>query len=144
MPWRAGASWIDFQQSVFRILYFMAAQTFFCGKRSHGKNMDIRFENLKAETASFNLEIDHWIIQENQSWGVFNTDGDVGSLIGDLLCQEVTEATGSVQRSPGTVAQVSLAEQQRLLEQEIANDDTDFQQQYINNESSPKIYETSF
>ncbi|WP_238742970.1 hypothetical protein [Psychromonas antarctica] len=50
--------------------------------------MEIKFEQLKAETATFTLAIDHWIIQEKQSWGVFSTEGDIGSLLGDLLCGE--------------------------------------------------------
>jgi len=89
--------------------------------------MKIQFEQLKAETASFSLEIDRWVIEARQSWGVFNTDGDVGSLLGDLLCGESVCSSGNLQRDAGTVVQVSLVEQQRLLEQEIACDNTDFQ-----------------
>ncbi len=88
--------------------------------------MEIRFEQLKADAATFTLDIDNWVIQERQSWGVFSTEGDVGSLLGGLLCGEFFCSSGNILGNIGTVAQVSLAEQQRLLELEIASDDTDF------------------
>ena len=88
--------------------------------------MKIQFEQLKAKTATFTLEIDRWVIQEQQSWGVFSTEGDVGSLLGDLLCGESFASSGNILKNPGHIAQVSFVEQQRLLEQEIAEDDTDF------------------
>jgi molybdate transport system ATP-binding protein len=88
--------------------------------------MQIEFEQLKVETASLRLDVDQWVIQDGQSWGIFSTEGDVGSVLGDLLCGVLTCSFGNLSRSAGRVAQVSLAEQQRLLEQEIANDDSDF------------------
>jgi len=88
--------------------------------------MNIKFERLQAATTSFTLKIDNWTIQEQQSWGVISTEGDVGSLLGDLLCGESFPAAGNILKDTGRVAQVSLVEQRRLLEQEIANDDTDF------------------
>ena len=88
--------------------------------------MEIRFEQLKAKTATFTLEIENWVIQEQQSWGVFSTAGDVGLLLGDLLCGESFSSSGNLLKSSGHIAQVSFVEQQRLLEQEIAADDTDF------------------
>ncbi|WED23316.1 ATP-binding cassette domain-containing protein [Vibrio sp. JC009] len=86
--------------------------------------MELR--QLKASTATFCLDIDEWKIEEKESWGVFNTDGDIGSLLGDLLCNERLPESGEIETDDLTVAQVSLVEQQRLLEIELANDDTDF------------------
>ncbi len=88
--------------------------------------MEIRFDQLKIETVSHTLEIAEWVIQEQQSWGVFNTEGDVGSLLGDLLCGVAGCPPGSLQGHTGRIAQVSLVEQQRLLDEELANDDSDF------------------
>jgi molybdate transport system ATP-binding protein len=88
--------------------------------------MQIRFEKLRAQTAAFTLEIDEWVIDAGQSWGIFSTESDVGSVLGDLLCGEPIPFSGGLAGNSGRVAQVSLVEQQRLLEQEIANDDTDF------------------
>ncbi len=76
--------------------------------------------------ASFALEIDEWEIGAGQSWGVFSTEGDVGALLGNLLCGEPVHSSGRIDGNAGRIAQVSLAEQQRLLELEIASDDTDF------------------
>ncbi|MCW8996439.1 MAG: molybdate ABC transporter ATP-binding protein ModF [Psychromonas sp.] len=88
--------------------------------------MEIRFEQLKAKAATFMLEIDNWVIKEQQSWGIFSTDGDIGSLLGNLLCSESCCLSGQIQGNTGTLAQVSLSEQQRLLERELAKDDSDF------------------
>lgn len=88
--------------------------------------MEIKFEHLKAEAATFTLIIENWIIQEKQSWGVFSTEGDIGSLLGNLLCGEPVNFSGRLQGNIGRVAQVSLSEQQRLLESELANDDSEF------------------
>jgi len=88
--------------------------------------MKIRFEQIQAETDTFTLDIDHWAILDQQSWGIFSTCGDVGSLLGRLLCGEFIATSGHIVRDGGTIAQVSLGEQQRLLEQELADDDSDF------------------
>ena len=88
--------------------------------------MKIKFEHLKADTTSVTLDIDNWVIEKQQSWGVFSIEGDIGSLLGDLLSDEVCASSGRILKNSGHIAQVSLAEQQRLLEQEIANDDSDF------------------
>ena len=88
--------------------------------------MKIKFEQLKAKAATFTLDIESWEIGDQQSWGVFSTDGDIGSLLGDLLCGESESVSGAIKGNNGRVAQVSLVEQQRLLEHELADDDTDF------------------
>ncbi len=88
--------------------------------------MEIRFTQLKADAATFALEIDNWVIHKQVSWGVFAAEGDIGSLLGNLLCGELIAVSGSIQGSKGKIAQVSLSEQQRLLDRELANDDSEF------------------
>jgi len=88
--------------------------------------MQIRINQLNIESGTNQLAIAQWNIAEGQSWGVFSTEGDIGSVLGCLLCDEYEFSPQSVEKSIGTVAQVSLVEQQRLLEEEIAKDNTDF------------------
>jgi molybdate transport system ATP-binding protein len=88
--------------------------------------MKISFEQLTVALPTFTLNIDHWVIQDKQSWGVFSTQGDVGSLLGNLLCDESISYSGIIEGNLGVIAQVSLSEQQRLLEAELANDDSEF------------------
>jgi len=88
--------------------------------------MDITFSQVTLNSTSITLAIEDWHIAANQSWGIFSVGGDVGSMLGDLLCQERTVDSGTIGGVTHGVAQVSLVEQQRLLESELANDDTDF------------------
>lgn len=88
--------------------------------------MEIAFNNLAATSNAFTLTISQWQIGDNQSWGIFSTGGDIGSLLGDILTEEKPVSREQLLRAPGRIAQVSLVEQQRLLEQELADDDTDF------------------
>jgi len=88
--------------------------------------MDITLSHITLHTTSTTLAIDDWHLGENQSWGIFSTEGDIGSILGDLLCQERTADNGTINGLTSGVAQISLVEQQRLLESELANDDTDF------------------
>ncbi|MEZ8128050.1 ATP-binding cassette domain-containing protein [Enterovibrio norvegicus] len=87
--------------------------------------MEIRFTQLTATGATSTLNIEQWTISPQESWAVFSTEGDIGSLLGELLVGEL-EFDGELHLSPGTFAQVSLVEQQRLLDDELAKDDTDF------------------
>ncbi|MGF1770350.1 molybdate ABC transporter ATP-binding protein ModF [Enterovibrio makurazakiensis] len=87
--------------------------------------MEVRFDQVTASSAISAVTIDNWVIAHNQSWAVFSSEGDIGSLLGGMLCNELS-FTGAIKTSHGKVAQVSLVEQQRLLDEEIANDDTDF------------------
>jgi len=88
--------------------------------------MDITFNQVTQHSTSLTLTIDEWHITSQQSWGIFSVGGDVGAMLGDLLCQEQTLESGMITGLTHGVAQVSLLEQQRLLELELANDDTDF------------------
>ncbi|UJF17351.1 molybdate ABC transporter ATP-binding protein ModF [Vibrio sp. SS-MA-C1-2] len=88
--------------------------------------MQVLINDLTVNTFTSRLNISNWTIHSGQSWGVFTTGGDIGSALGALLCQELTIDKGTLSLSGGKVAQVSLVEQQRLLDQELAKDDTDF------------------
>ncbi len=88
-------------------------------------DMEIQFDQLKTAGSSTPLTIEKWHITPNQSWAVFSTEGDVGSLLGGVLC-DTLPFEGTLTKSVGKIVQVSLREQQKLLEQELANDDTDF------------------
>lgn len=89
-------------------------------------NMDINFSQIQFSTHRYKVEIPDWTIQSNQSWAVFSTEGDIGSVLGDLLCGESTPEQGKLAGVDESVAQVSLLEQQRLLEIELSQDDSDF------------------
>ena len=88
--------------------------------------MEIKFEQLKAEQQKSTLQINNWLIKEKQSWAIFSIEGDIAELLANLLRGKLTLTAGKITGNIGKVALVSLAEQQRLLEDEIANDDTDF------------------
>ena len=88
--------------------------------------MQINIKDLSVDSGTNRLTIDNWNIADNESWGVFSTEGDIGSALGCLLCDELDVTSGVVSKGEGKIAQVSLVEQQRLLEDEIAKDDTDF------------------
>ncbi|OEE67470.1 ABC transporter [Enterovibrio norvegicus FF-33] len=87
--------------------------------------MEFRFELVHASGATSTLNIGSWVIDDQQSWAVFSTEGDIGSLLGSLLCDELP-FSGTLEKGAGNIAQVSLVTQQRLLDDEIAHDDTDF------------------
>ncbi|HHF2904622.1 molybdate ABC transporter ATP-binding protein ModF [Vibrio diabolicus] len=88
--------------------------------------MTIRFSQLAAQGNTAHLFIDDWKIDTQQSWGIFSADGDIGALLGDLICDELSPISGKLELDGLSVAQVSLSEQQRLLERELEKDDTDF------------------
>ena len=88
--------------------------------------MEITFSQVTRQTDSTMLEIKDWHISQRQSWGIFSTEGDIGSILGDLLCQEQQVDHGKISGITENIAQISLTEQQRLLESELAIDDTDF------------------
>ncbi|MET2853162.1 molybdate ABC transporter ATP-binding protein ModF [Vibrio owensii] len=88
--------------------------------------MPIQFHQLTAKENTSTLSIDDWQIDTGQSWGIFSSEGDIGSMLGDLLCGEIKPESGQLNIEGCHIAQVSLSEQQRLLELEIEKDDTDF------------------
>ncbi|MGR5546988.1 ATP-binding cassette domain-containing protein [Vibrio sp. PNB22_2_2] len=88
--------------------------------------MPIHFQQLAAKGSASALSIESWLIDTGHSWGIFSSEGDIGSLLGDLICSEIKPESGILAIKGFRVAQVSLSEQQRLLEQEIEKDDSDF------------------
>jgi molybdate transport system ATP-binding protein len=88
--------------------------------------MKITFEHVHAASTSMMLNIEHWSIEASQHWGIFNLEGDVGAILARLLCGELSVLSGTLSGVNGSIALVSLREQQRLLEIELAHDDTDF------------------
>ncbi|WMN89955.1 molybdate ABC transporter ATP-binding protein ModF [Vibrio parahaemolyticus] len=88
--------------------------------------MKICLDNVIAKGNTSNLTIEHWKIESGHCWGIFSAEGDIGSLLGDLLCGELLPIDGRLDLGGLKVAQVSLSEQQRLLDSELKKDDTDF------------------
>lgn len=88
--------------------------------------MQISIQQLNIELSANQLNIEQWDIAKGESWAVFSTEGDIGSLLGSLLCGEINVSSPQLTLATNKVAQVSLVEQQRLLDDEIAHDDTDF------------------
>ena len=88
--------------------------------------MPIQFHQLTAKENTSTLSISDWRIEIEESWGIFSSDGDIGLMLGDLLCGEIKPESGELNINGYRIAQVSLSEQQRLLELEIEKDDTDF------------------
>ncbi|UMM05871.1 molybdate ABC transporter ATP-binding protein ModF [Vibrio campbellii] len=88
--------------------------------------MPIQFHQLTANANTSTLSINDWQIETGESWGIFSSEGDIGSMLGDLLCGEIKPESGELNIDGYRIAQVSLSEQQRLLELEIEKDDTDF------------------
>lgn len=105
--------------------------------------MPIQFHQLTAKENTSTLSISDWRIEIEESWGIFSSDGDIGSMLGDLLCGEIKPESGELNINGYRIAQVSLSEQQRLLELEIEKDDTDFLDRIDQGSSvSRLIYET--
>ncbi len=88
--------------------------------------MKIGFNNIIAKGNTSTLDIANWHIESGHSWGIFSAEGDIGSLLGDLLCSELLPTAGKLDLGGLNIAQVSLSEQQRLLDLELKKDDTDF------------------
>ena len=81
--------------------------------------MPIQFHQLTAKENTSTLSINDWQIETGESWGIFSSEGDIGSMLGDLLCGEIKPESGELNINGYRIAQVSLSEQQRLLELEI-------------------------
>ncbi|MCQ1060569.1 molybdate ABC transporter ATP-binding protein ModF [Photobacterium sp. DNB23_23_1] len=77
------------------------------------------------------LSIPQLEIHPDQHWAFFCAKGDAGSVFAQLLVNgkglgEQADITGEISGLPEKISSVSLAQQQVLLEEELANDDTDF------------------
>ncbi|MCL1123752.1 ATP-binding cassette domain-containing protein [Shewanella surugensis] len=87
--------------------------------------MEITFEQFSTQDESSILTIPRWIIEHNQSWAIFCPEGEVGSLLANVLGGTLAYQ-GQFSKTEGKIAQVSLGRQQLLLEEELAKDETDF------------------
>ncbi|MGF1734761.1 ATP-binding cassette domain-containing protein [Photobacterium satsumensis] len=98
----------------------------------------ITLQNIQPDSnkPANRLFIPHLEIHPDQHWAFFCAKGDAGSVFAQLLInkkvldgtkfgEEMTFA-GELSGIPGKVSLVSLAQQQVLLEEELAKDDTDF------------------
>lgn len=86
----------------------------------------MHIKGIKYHSDSHNLSIEQWCIETGQHWGVFATRAQTTQLLARLFLQDLPLINGEVTDIPQPVAVVSLALQQKLLEQELAEDDTDF------------------
>ncbi|MFQ6372774.1 ATP-binding cassette domain-containing protein [Shewanella sp. YIC-542] len=84
-------------------------------------------QDLKYQTASSKLLIEKWQIAAGEHWGVFAGQGQTAELLVGLLTGELTPHKGSIEGLPDNVACVSLQQQQKLLEQQIADDESEMQ-----------------
>ncbi|QUN06600.1 ATP-binding cassette domain-containing protein [Shewanella yunxiaonensis] len=84
-------------------------------------------QNLKYQTASSKLFIEEWHIAAGEHWGVFAGQGQAAELLVGLLSGELTPHKGTIEGLPASVACVSLQQQQKLLDQQIAEDESDMQ-----------------
>lgn len=88
--------------------------------------MEIKFKQLIAFNDKNRLQINDWTLTGESPWAIFSIEGDIAELLAELFKEKLTISSGNIIGVPEKVELVSLAQQQRLLEEEIANDDTDF------------------
>lgn len=84
----------------------------------------IEFEQLQLKKDQQSCFINSWQIAPGQHTCIIAGDNSP-SLIADYLCREAELTAGSVSGFPKQIGIVSLSTQQRLLDREKANDDTD-------------------
>lgn len=88
--------------------------------------MEIQLQKINFQHNNSTLDIDDWKIAKRQSWALFSSEGNIAELLADLLNGNLQEHIGDQPVFSGKAVLVSLAQQQRLLEDEIARDDSDF------------------
>ncbi len=88
-----------------------------------GKHMKINA--LEHQAGLHTLKVAHWNIEPQQHWTVFSSQSQCLAELVNILCGEVESA--AISERPARIGCVSLAMQQQLLERELANDETDFQ-----------------
>ncbi len=69
--------------------------------------MDICFDNVSLNHP-LSLSVPQWTIRSGEHWAVFETHGNVGSLLGDLLCGELKADEGQILRPHSGIAQSHL------------------------------------
>lgn len=101
--------------------------------------MPITLSQVHTNNSPHALSIKHWKIENQQNWGIFCARGDIGEQLYQVLTGSCELESGSCELESGScesttnqIAYVSLSQQQALLEQEIADDDTDFMDKFDN------------
>ncbi|MGF1721691.1 ATP-binding cassette domain-containing protein [Vibrio kyushuensis] len=87
----------------------------------------MHIQKLRYESEAISLKIDDWKLEPKQHWGIFAAHSHSASLVAQILSGELTPDSGDIFDLPSPIACVSLEMQQQLLEDEIAKDETDFQ-----------------
>ncbi|RXJ71605.1 ABC transporter [Veronia nyctiphanis] len=86
----------------------------------------MEIDALNHQHGQTTLSIPHLEIKPDQHWLMFSSSGNHGELFATLLAGMITPQSGTISGTPEKVGLVSLSSQQALLEDELANDDTDF------------------
>ncbi|UPW18409.1 ATP-binding cassette domain-containing protein [Agarivorans sp. TSD2052] len=86
-------------------------------------------DDLRLVAGERQLSIKHWELAHGQHWAIFGHSGSGKSLLGAWLSGDLDAEQGRYSGRPERVGLVSLEQQQALLAQELAEDDSDFTDQ---------------
>lgn len=86
----------------------------------------MRIQGIRISNSTASLSIKDWQLGE-EHWGILTTSSDSNRLLEQLLMGDVEPESGELSDLTDSIECVSLYEQQKLLERELANDETDFQ-----------------
>lgn len=86
----------------------------------------MRIQGIRISNSTASLSIKDWQLDE-EHWGILTTSSDSNRLLEQLLMGDIQPESGEISQLVDSVECVSLYEQQKLLERELANDETDFQ-----------------
>lgn len=86
----------------------------------------MRIQGIRISNSTASLSIKDWQLGE-EHWGILTTSSDSNRLLEQLLMGDIEPESGEISQLVDSVECVSLYEQQKLLERELANDETDFQ-----------------
>ncbi|WP_073601847.1 ATP-binding cassette domain-containing protein [Vibrio aerogenes] len=87
----------------------------------------MQIKGLNYQVQNHQLLIDNWQIHPQEHWGIFVAHAHSAALLLRLLDSQPEVNEGALIKLPDKIGLVSLVSQQQLLEQEIARDETDFQ-----------------
>ncbi|USD41300.1 ATP-binding cassette domain-containing protein [Vibrio sp. SCSIO 43135] len=87
----------------------------------------MQVKKLKYKQGIAELSISDWHIERGQHWGIFSSHSQCSALIVRMLSGELQPTSGDISGLPERIACVSLELQQSLLEEQLAKDETDFQ-----------------
>ncbi|SHO57693.1 ATP-binding cassette domain-containing protein [Vibrio quintilis] len=88
----------------------------------------MQIKGLNYQRQNHQLLIENWQIHQGEHWGIFVAHVHSADILLRLFTsQSETEASQGVIELPDRIGVVSFASQQQLLSEEIARDETDFQ-----------------